>query len=149
MISHGTGEEASTQEDNPMATISQALFAQSSLPAVEEQFPLDSVASPNSSQPQFNSDAPLPPIPHTPHSESMLLPEDLGAFIDQHTHTEPRMELPWWLRNAALQNANGPIDQESMRTNRLIQRWIERWGRHPDVREHPGENRENGEDASS
>lgn len=155
IISHGTGEAVAAQEDNPMAAISQALFAQSSLPSAEEQFPLDSVASPTSSQPQFNSSAALPPIPHTPHSESMLLPEDMGAFIEQHTQTEPRMELPWWLRNAALQNANGPIDQESMRTNRLIQRWIERWGRHSDVREHPrenrdnGENKENGEDTSS
>ena len=59
------------------------------------------------------------------------------------------MQLPWWLRNAALLNANGPIDQESMRTNRLIQRWIERWGRHPDAQELPTQESEhtaNGED---
>lgn len=147
----------SAQKDEPTAAISQALFAQGSLPPAEEQFALDSYAATNSFQPMqpvqpvFNRDSALPPIPHIPHSELMMLPEDMGAFIDEHTQTEPRMQLPWWLRNAALLNANGPIDQESMRTNRLIQRWIERWGHHPDTEELPeeaseqktnGENRE-------
>lgn len=148
VVSHGTWEQASaqsTQEDKPVAAISRALFAQSSLPPAEDEYLPDSVASPDSSQPPLNRYAALPPIPRTPRSESMLLPEDMGAFIDQHTQTEPRMALPWWLRNAALQNANGPIDQESMRTNRLIQRWIERWGRQPDAQELPGKNGENGE----
>ncbi|HLX41354.1 MAG TPA: hypothetical protein VKR42_12535 [Ktedonobacteraceae bacterium] len=145
MLSHQSEEQTplqSNQDDTPVAAISQALFAQSSLPSTEEQFPLVF------SQPLSNQHVDLPLIPHTPHSESLLLPEDIGAFIDQHTQTEPRMELPWWLRNAALQNANGPIDQESIRTNRLIQRWIERWGRYPDARELPEgsqESRNNGE----
>ncbi|HVB22333.1 MAG TPA: hypothetical protein VNG51_10340 [Ktedonobacteraceae bacterium] len=147
---NGTWEKAtaqSAQEDKPMTAISQALFAQSSLPSAEDEYlpDPDSIASPDASQPPLNRYAALPPIPRTPHSEYMLLPEDMGAFIEQHTLTEPRMALPWWLRNAALQNANGPIDQESLRTNRLIQRWIERWGRHPDTQELPGENRENRE----
>ncbi len=158
MVSNGTTEGASvrsTQGNEPTATISQALFAQGSLPPSEEQFTPESVADTHSFRPLLNRNSALPPIPHTPHSESMLLPEDLGAFIEEHTQTEPRMELPWWLRNAALINTNGPIDQESMRTNRLIQRWIERWGRHPNMRQLPGENRENkensedGEDTSS
>lgn len=142
MVSHQSEEQTSpqsNQDDTPVAAISQALFAQSSLPSAEEQFPHAF------SQPLLNQHVDLPLIPHTPHSESLLLPEDIGAFIDQHTQTEPRMELPWWLRNAALQNANGPIDQESIRTNRLIQRWIERWGRYPDARELPAEGRTNGE----
>lgn len=145
---NGTWENAaaqSAQEDKPMTAISQALFAQSSLPSAEDEYLPDSVASLDSSQLPLNRYAALPPIPRTPYSEYMLLPEDMGAFIEQHTLTEPRMALPWWLRNAALQNANGPIDQESLRTNRLIRRWIERWGRHPNTQELPGENRENGE----
>ena len=152
VISHGTCEKASApsvQEDKPMAAISRALFAQSSLPPAEDEYLPDSVASPDSSHPPLNRYAALPPIPRTPRSEPMLLPEDMGAFIDQHTQTEPRMALPWWLRNAALQNANGPIDPESMRTNRLIQRWIERWGRQPDAQELAGENRENEENEES
>lgn len=135
----------SNQANEPTAAISQALFAQGSLPPSEEQFAPDPVAGTDSFQPLLNRNPALPPIPHTPHAESMLLPEDLGAFIEEHTQTEPRMELPWWLRNAALINANGPIDQESMRTNRLIQRWIERWGRHPNMRELPEARRENNE----
>lgn len=145
---NGTTETAaipSAQKSEPTAAISQALFAQGGLPPTEEQFPLNSFAATNAfqpMQPMFNRDSALPPIPHTPHSELMMLPEDMGAFIDEHTQTEPRMQLPWWLRNAALLNANGPIDQESLRTNRLIQRWIERWGRHPDAQELPEEESE-------
>ena len=145
---HSSGEVASAHsnlQDEPAAATSQSVFARSNFLSAGEQ-PL-----PTSSQPLLNSNEslpPIPPVPHTPYSESMLLPEDMGAFIEEHTQTEPRMELPWWLRNAALQNANGPIDQESMRTNRLIQRWIERWGRQTDatdVQELPAKNGENGE----
>ncbi len=133
----------SARQDEPTSAISQALYAQGSLPPVEDQFAHDAVATngfQSERQMQFNRNSALPPIPHTPHSESTLLPDDIGAFIEEHTRTEPRMELPWWLRNAALVNANGPIDQESIRTNRLIQRWIERWGRHPGTPPSSGEN---------
>ncbi len=139
----------SARQGEPTAAISQALFAQGSLLPTEEQFALDSIAATDSFQPMPNRNSALPPIPHSPHPELRLLPEDMGAFIDEHTQTEPRMQLPWWLRNAALLNANGPIDQESLRTNRLIQRWIERWGHHPDAQELPEEQSKhtaNGED---
>ena len=67
------------------------------------------------------------------HPEIELLPEDMLAFFDGHSHTDPRLELPWWLRKITVSSndAEGarPIDQETMRTNRLVQRWIERWGR--------------------
>ncbi|MHB8598703.1 MAG: hypothetical protein ACYDER_18040 [Ktedonobacteraceae bacterium] len=142
----------SARQGEPTAAISQALFAQGSLLPTDEQFALDSIAATDSLQPMFNRDSTLPPIPHSPHPELRLLPEDMGAFIDEHTQTEPRMQLPWWLRNAALLNANGPIDQESIRTNRLIQRWIERWGRHPDAQELPAEESEhtaNGENTEA
>jgi len=70
------------------------------------------------------------------HDAAMeLLPEDMTTFFDEHGQTEPQIELPWWLRNIAMAagvnsvQRNGPIDQESIRTNRLVQRWVERWGR--------------------
>ena len=130
----------SSQNDEPATAISSPPATQNGLPLAEEQYATD----PDSAQPPqplLNRNMTLPPIPHSPHYEPMLLPEDMDAFIDGHSETEPRMELPVWLRNAALHNANGPIDQETMRTNRLIQRWIERWGHqreqewHPDAQE--------------
>ena len=71
------------------------------------------------------------------HSEIELLPEDMIAFFDEHEHTDPQLELPWWLRNITVSSkdkqAGRPIDQYSIRTNRLVQRWIERWGRQPSI----------------
>jgi hypothetical protein len=55
------------------------------------------------------------------------------AFFEEHAQTDPQLELPWWLRNIAISSkdkqSNRPIDHHSIRTNRLVQRWIERWGR--------------------
>jgi len=83
------------------------------------------------------------------HPEIELLPEDMLAFFDEHAHTDPRLELPWWLRKITVSsnNAEGarPIDQETMRTNRLVQRWIERWGRHSSAAPVPAE--QQGEDS--
>ena len=80
------------------------------------------------------------------HPEIELLPEDMLAFFDEHAHTDPRLELPWWLRKITVSsnNAEGarPIDQETMRTNRLVQRWIERWGRHSSAAPVPAEQQE-------
>jgi hypothetical protein len=61
----------------------------------------------------------------TPHPEIVLLPEDMQAFFDEHFQTDPQHEIPWWLRNVA-PGAPVSIDPESMRTDRLVQRWIER-----------------------
>ncbi len=76
-----------------------------------------------------------------PHSEMDLLPDDMVGFFDAHTLTEPQIELPWWLRNAAASSsanpANGPVDPESIRTNRLVQRWLERWRRQSDQAQYP------------
>ncbi len=69
------------------------------------------------------------------HSEIELLPEDMIAFFDEHEQTDPQLELPWWLRKITVsskdQQTGYPIDHNSIRTNRLVQRWIERWGRQP------------------
>jgi hypothetical protein len=80
------------------------------------------------------------------HPEIELLPEDMIAFFDEHEQTDPQLELPWWLRKITVsskdQQAGRPIDHNSIRTNRLVQRWIERWGRQPSPtirEERPGE----------
>jgi hypothetical protein len=69
------------------------------------------------------------------HSEIELLPEDMFAFFEEHSQTDPQLELPWWLRKITItsgdDDSSRPIDQESIRTNRLVQRWVERWGRQP------------------
>ncbi len=68
------------------------------------------------------------------HAEIELLPEDMFSFFEEHTQTDPQLELPWWLRKITISTSDDesskPIDQESIRTNRLVQRWVERWGRH-------------------
>ena len=132
-----TATHASLSEIIPnesSSTISPALFAQSNLPNFETPFtpPVPADASladmPTSPFPSY-IDQPLPPIPHY---DMALLPEDMASFFDQHTTTDPQMELPWWLRNlTTVTNGTGPIDQESIRTNRLVQRWLERWGKQP------------------
>lgn len=62
-----------------------------------------------------------------------LLPEDMHAFIDEHTMTNPQIELPWWLKNITNSTryaGDGRTgEQGNIQTNRLVQRWIERWGR--------------------
>lgn len=58
---------------------------------------------------------------------------------DENSQTQPQLELPWWLRNMILSSSSqetdttsstSPIDKESIRTNRLVERWRERWGTH-------------------
>jgi hypothetical protein len=72
-------------------------------------------------------------VPATPHPEIVLLPEDLSAFLDEHARTEPQLQLPWWLRpaasNATAQSSTdmpASTDLERLRTNKLVQRWMER-----------------------
>ena len=112
----------------PPAAISPALRAWGDLPDF-------SAASPGST-----FDQQLPPLPH---AEIVLLPEDMNAFFDQHTQTDPQLDLPWWLRtvmtDADGNQINGPIDPQSIRTNRLVQRWLERWSRPSQTPREPGE----------
>jgi hypothetical protein len=81
-------------------------------------------------------------------SEIELLPEDMIAFFDEHEQTDPQLELPWWLRNITVsskdEQAGRPIDHNSIRTNRLVQRWIERWGRQPSTVLESTENKKEG-----
>ncbi len=104
--------------------VSPALFAWSNLPNFDSQ----GVPTPNS---QTNISTPLRA---TPHLEMNLLPKDMGAFVDEHTQAVPQVKLPWWLRKTVLTTVSPnhyPIDQQSLQTNYDVQRWLERWGRHP------------------
>ena len=87
-----------------------------------------------------------PPLFNRPEIE--LLPEDMIAFFDEHEQTDPQLELPWWLRNITVsskdEQAGRPIDHNSIRTNRLVQRWIERWGRQSSTALKSAENKEEG-----
>jgi hypothetical protein len=125
-------KEKQEEQETPIETISPALSARSSLPNFgPEDVPGDiTAAGEDSDEPPLTSQI-QQPIPSTPHSEMALLPEDMTAFFEEYTQTDPQLELPWWLRNITKANAGngGPIDQESIRTNRLVQRWLERWGR--------------------
>jgi hypothetical protein len=124
------------QSSVPGDTISPALLSWGGLPnfrlqEIEEPFPVAEQA-----------------LPLTNHPEIELLPEDMMAFFDEHAQTDPQLELPWWLRNITVSSHNEqgsrPIDQNSLRTNRLVQRWIERWGRQSSATLKPTEKEEEG-----
>ena len=126
--------------DQSAETLSSALFAWSNLPNFEApNLPIEPSMVSTST---FTNLDQL--FPHIPHQELVLLPEDMSSFIDEHSLTDPRLELPWWLHNIAVasraNNSNEPIDQERIRTNRLIQRWLERWGYQPSSQDTHGEN---------
>lgn len=73
------------------------------------------------------------------------LPDEMNSYFDvqfmntMNTMTEPQLELPWWLRKITGQQpgteGSSMIDPGSARTNRLVQRWIDRWGRQPPFNE--------------
>lgn len=127
-------QEEQEEPETPLETISPALSAWSSLPNFgPENFSGEVMAAErgeDSETPSLMSQIDQP-IPSTPHSEMALLPEDMAAFFEEYTQTDPQLELPWWLRNitSARAGTGSPIDQESIRTNRLVKRWLERWGR--------------------
>ena len=118
-----------TTPDHPAETISPALFAWSNLPNFRpQQVPVETSKAGNASS-YSNTPQPQLSMPTVPHSDMALLPEDMVTFFNQHGQTEPQLELPPWLLNA-INRSDGPIDQETIRTNRLVQRWIERWNRY-------------------
>lgn len=117
-------------------SISSALLSWGGLPNFELYEIQEPFLADNQSQSFFN------------HSEIELLPEDMIAFFDEHEKTDPQLELPWWLRNITVSSkdaqAGRPIDHNSIRTNRLVRRWIERWGRQPSTVLKPTEDKEDG-----
>ncbi len=113
--------------------ISQALFDHSRLPNFE---PLHDKATQETALPRrpANTYAPLPPIPHKAID---LVPEDTNTLSDEHAPTEPQIALPWWLHKAALSATQSTsLDAQSVRTNRLVQRWLERWRRQEEQAQH-------------
>ena len=118
----GSSQEAAEQTSaDPIETISPALLHWGELPdfGPQEMHPLDQRG--------------VSPFISIDHAEIELLPEDMFAFLDEHMQTDPQLELPWWLRKITITTGDAdsgkPIDEESIRTNRLVQRWVERWGR--------------------
>ena len=110
-------------------TMSSALFGWSNLPnfGPPEMSPEATTSDIPPAPPSSNS-----PLASIPHSDMGLLPQDMPAFFDQQTPTEARIELPHWFLNlTSASGSNGPIDQESVRNNRLVQRWIDRWRKQP------------------
>jgi len=118
-----------TAPKTPAEPISPALFAWSHLPNFgTQEEPVEAPGADHSNMDQ--------PLPATPHPDLASLPEDMSIFFDQQDQTEPQLEIPRWLRNITrARHPDGPIDQETIRTNRLVQRWLERWGRYPESQE--------------
>jgi len=119
------GEQSAT--DAPPAVISPALRAWGDLPDFNAETP---AASPGDDA-GFPGPPPDQRLSPMPHSEIVLLPDDMNTFFEQHSQTDPQLDLPWWLRTITMtpgdDQGNGPIDPQSVRTNRLVQRWLERW----------------------
>lgn len=85
---------------------------------------------------QPDSGAPEMPLPAFPSAwDEQFLGEMDGYFDAQFmsTMTDPQLELPWWLRKITDSQSGiegvSKTDSGSARTNRLVQRWIDRWGR--------------------
>ena len=117
--------EQSIENGQQPEIISQALFDHSRLPDLEQLHEKTTHETILPKRPA-NVYTPLPPIPHAID----LVPEDINTFPDEYAPTEPQIALPWWLQKAALSaTQSNSLDAQSVRTNRLVQRWLERWGR--------------------
>jgi hypothetical protein len=94
-------------------------------------------------QPIFEWASPSSPPSSLPQSGIELLPEDMGAFFDEHSQTDSRLELPWWQQEIASANihSSSPIDQQGLRYKHEIERWLERWRRQPAQPENQGDTR--------
>ncbi len=129
-----------------------ALAAWGNLPNFDTQDMPIHPAPPQGETPSRNSSPPQTPsltfsdrekvLPPMPPPEPGLLPENMAAIFEEHSSTDPQIELPWWLPAipaARGVNRSGPTDQESARTSHLVQRWQERWGRPYTEQKNPGE----------
>lgn len=125
-------EEGSLENGHkPSERMSQALFDHSRLPD------LDLLHGQNTHEAVFpkrptNPFIPLPPILHKAID---LVPEESNTLPDEHEPTEPQIALPQGFQDAAIQGSS--LDAQSMRTNRLVQRWLERWGRQEELTQEP------------
>jgi len=125
------------EEESETAPVSPALFAWSRLPNLDAQ------------KMQL-------PASNTTHSgalpkpgEEGLLPQDMASFFHQHAQPVPQPALPAWLENvisaptAQDQLPNNPVDQQTLRTNRLVERWLERWRKTPSGSQEQREDQKN------
>jgi hypothetical protein len=103
------------------------LFERSRLPNLEPMF--ENTAQPPQPTPTVQPTKTFAPLPPLPHQSQAFNPEETNGVLDNQQQTEPQTALPWWLRKAALAAPGNGLDQQSVRTNQLVQRWLERWGR--------------------
>lgn len=71
----------------------------------------------------------------SPYTETDLLPEDLPAFFAELSQNGASGQL--YEANDPLTSSHStiPVDKQSLRNDRLIQRWFERWGQSSDDQE--------------
>jgi hypothetical protein len=71
----------------------------------------------------------------SPYTETDLLPEDLPAFFAGLSQNGASGQL--YEANDPLTSSHStiPVDKQSLRNDRLIQRWFERWGQSSDDQE--------------
>ena len=71
---------------------------------------------------------------YTFHPERMPIPQDMPNFQQEAVLGTLPQTPPWWSDTQpvmpAVEPIQGLVDQQSVRTNRLVQRWVARWGRH-------------------
>ncbi len=102
------------------APVSPALLAWSRLHLDSQKMPVPSLNT--------NRSATSPSL-----AESDLLPEDMATFLNRHTPTVPQPRLPTWLENAISTPAipdqlpGNPVEQQTLRMNHRVERWLERW----------------------
>ncbi|SRR5579884_1760814 len=125
-----TSEEAHSTHHIPAeplsAPVSPALLAWSRLYLDSQKMPVPSLKTTR-------------PVPAPSSTEADLLPEDMATFLNRHrsnrseTPPVPPSRLPGWLENAISTSSipeqlpNSSVDQQTLRTNRLVERWLERW----------------------
>lgn len=118
-------------------TLPERQSIQSFSPALQARGSFSAAATPENRQPlrQQQGVNKANAIPTTPHTELTLLPDDINAFIDEHTQTGQQRPPAWWLQtiqqNIPPTPQTSPADglaEQSTRTNRLVQRWVARWG---------------------
>jgi hypothetical protein len=80
-------------------------------------------------------EVPDTPTPAIPHTELTLSPDDMATFIDEHTQTAQEYTPTWWLPTLphavpdtpSRETNVRPAEQQSTRTNHMVQRWVARW----------------------
>ena len=129
-----TTHQSETCSDEPVDSISPALKSWGELPDFQPYEIEEDAPSNHQTSSLLN------------HPEIALLPEDMMSFFDEHEQTDPQLELPWWLRKITVsskdEQSGRPIDYNTVRTNRLVQRWVERWGSQSSTTLQPAEHME-------